>query len=78
MIFTSGDFKFRLTEALSNLPVERTFTLTSFLNSSGLPKRLISLNVADSSKKVLCVSENGYGKKTELDDFPTHNRCSCY
>ena len=44
MIFTSGDFKFRLTEALSNLPVERTFTLTSFLNSSGLPKRLISLN----------------------------------
>ena len=22
----------------------------------------------------MCVSENGYGKKTELDDFPTHNR----
>ena len=35
---------------------------------------LISLNVADSSKTVLCVSENGYGKKTQLDDFPTHNR----
>ena len=22
----------------------------------------------------MCVSENGYGKKTKLDDFPTHNR----
>ena len=37
-------------------------------------QKLISLNVADSSKTVLCVSENGYGKKTQLDDFPTHNR----
>jgi DNA gyrase subunit A len=37
-------------------------------------QKLISLNIADSSKTVLCVSENGYGKKTELNDFPTHNR----
>ena len=37
-------------------------------------QRLISLNVADPEKTVLCVSENGYGKKTNLDDFPTHNR----
>ena len=35
---------------------------------------LISLMVADNTKTVLCVSENGYGKKTKLDDFPTHNR----
>ena len=32
---------------------------------------LISLMVADNTKTVLCVSENGYGKKTKLDDFPT-------
>ena len=37
-------------------------------------QKLISLNVADPEKTVLCVSENGYGKKTSLDDFPTHNR----
>ena len=37
-------------------------------------QKLISLNVADPSKTILCVSENGYGKKTNLDDFPTHNR----
>ena len=35
---------------------------------------LISLMVADNTKTVLCVSENGYGKKTKLDDFPAHNR----
>ena len=35
---------------------------------------LISLMVADNTKTVLCVSENGYGKKTKLDDFPIHNR----
>ena len=37
-------------------------------------QKLISLNVADPAKTILCVSENGYGKKTHLDDFPTHNR----
>ena len=37
-------------------------------------QRLISLNVANNSKTVLCVSENGYGEKTQLDDFPIHNR----
>ena len=36
--------------------------------------KLISLNIADSSKTVFCVSENGYGKKTKLNDFPIHNR----
>ena len=35
---------------------------------------LISLMVADNTKTVLSFSENGYGKKTKLDDFPTHNR----
>ena len=30
--------------------------------------------IADVTKTVLCVSENGYGKKTNLDDFPAHNR----
>ena len=30
--------------------------------------------VGDETKTILCVSENGYGKKTNLDDFPSHNR----
>ena len=30
--------------------------------------------VGDPSKTILCVSENGFGKKTKLDDFPSHNR----
>ena len=37
-------------------------------------ERLISLMVGDPMKTILCVSENGYGKKTNLDDFPSHNR----
>ena len=30
--------------------------------------------VGDPDKTILCVSENGYGKKTALEDFPSHNR----
>jgi DNA gyrase subunit A len=30
--------------------------------------------LGDPSKTILCVSENGFGKKTNLDDFPSHNR----
>jgi len=37
-------------------------------------EELISLMVGDPTKTILCVSENGYGKKTNLDDFPSHNR----
>jgi DNA gyrase subunit A len=37
-------------------------------------EKLISLMVGDPEKTILCVSENGYGKKTALEDFPSHNR----
>ena len=37
-------------------------------------EKLISLMVGDETKTIVCVSENGYGKKTNLDDFPSHNR----
>ena len=37
-------------------------------------EKLISLMLGDPSKTILCVSENGFGKKTNLDDFPSHNR----
>ena len=37
-------------------------------------EKLISLMVGDPDKTILCVSENGYGKKTALEDFPSHNR----
>ena len=30
--------------------------------------------INDASSDILVVSENGYGKKTNLDDFPSHNR----
>ena len=36
--------------------------------------KLISLMLGNPNKTILCVSENGYGKKTKLDDFPSHNR----
>ena len=37
-------------------------------------QKIISLMVADKEKQILCVSENGFGKRTPIDDFPTHNR----
>jgi len=37
-------------------------------------QRIISLMVANNAKEILCVSENGFGKRTPVDDFPTHNR----
>ncbi len=37
-------------------------------------EKLISLMIANPEKTIVCVSENGYGKKTALDDFPSHNR----
>ena len=44
------------------------------LNTFKKDEKLISLMIADPEKTILCVSENGYGKKTALDDFPSHNR----
>jgi len=36
--------------------------------------KVISLMVGDPSKTILCLSENGYGKRTKLEDFPSYNR----
>lgn len=36
--------------------------------------KIISLMVGDTSKTILCLSENGYGKKSKLEDFTMHNR----
>ena len=36
--------------------------------------KIISLMVGDSTKTILCLSENGYGKKSKLEDFTMHNR----
>ena len=36
--------------------------------------KVISLMIGDASKTILCLSENGYGKKTRLEDFPSYNR----
>jgi DNA gyrase subunit A len=36
--------------------------------------KIISLMVGDTTKTILCLSENGYGKKSRLEDFTMHNR----
>ena len=36
--------------------------------------KIISLMVGDTTKTILCLSENGYGKKSKLEDFTMHNR----
>ena len=36
--------------------------------------KIISLMLGDTTKTILCLSENGYGKKSKLEDFTMHNR----
>ena len=36
--------------------------------------KVISLMIGDSSKTILCLSENGFGKRTKLEDFPSYTR----
>jgi DNA gyrase subunit A len=36
--------------------------------------KIISLMMGDTTKTILCLSENGYGKKSKLGDFTMHNR----
>ncbi len=36
--------------------------------------KIISLMAGDTTKTILCLSENGYGKKSKLEDFTMHNR----
>ena len=35
---------------------------------------VIGMGVVNARTEVLSVTENGYGKRTKVDDFPTHNR----
>ena len=36
--------------------------------------KVISLLIGEQNKTILCLSENGFGKKTKFEDFPTYNR----
>ena len=36
--------------------------------------KVISLIKGDPTKTILCLSENGFGKRTKLEDFPSYNR----
>jgi DNA gyrase subunit A len=36
--------------------------------------RMISLIIPEAGKQILSVSENGYGKRTSVEDFPTYGR----
>jgi DNA gyrase subunit A len=37
-------------------------------------ERVIALIIPEPGQRVLCVSANGYGKRTDLGEFPIHNR----
>jgi len=37
-------------------------------------ERVIALIIPEPGQRVLCVSANGYGKRTDLGEFPVHNR----
>ena len=41
---------------------------------SAFVSRIVSLVVVPETGEVLCASENGYGKRTPVDDFPTKKR----
>ena len=43
-------------------------------SDSTLISRIVSLVVVPETGEVLCASENGYGKRTPVDDFPTKKR----
>ena len=43
-------------------------------SDSALVSRIVSLVVVPETGEVLCASENGYGKRTPVDDFPTKKR----
>ena len=43
-------------------------------SDSSLVSRIVSLVVVPETGEVLCASENGYGKRTPVDDFPTKKR----
>jgi DNA gyrase subunit A len=36
--------------------------------------QVVGMDVADDSKKLLVISQNGYGKSTKVANFPAHNR----
>lgn len=36
--------------------------------------KVISMMIGEEEKTILCLSENGYGKKSKLEDFTLHNR----
>jgi DNA gyrase subunit A len=43
-------------------------------SDSAFVSRIVSLVVVPETGEVLCASENGYGKRTPVDDFPTKKR----
>ncbi|MFV5490014.1 DNA gyrase subunit A [Acinetobacter sp. ASP199] len=43
-------------------------------SDSAMVSRIVSLVVVPETGEVLCASENGYGKRTPVDDFPTKKR----
>ena len=72
MLFASSGKAVRFNEA-DVRPMGRT---ARGVRGMRLPEgeRMISLIIPEAGQRVLAVSANGYGKRTESDEFPVHNR----
>jgi DNA gyrase subunit A len=55
-------------------PMGRTARGVKGMKLPGKDAIVISMMIGEDEKTILCLSENGYGKKSKLEDFTLHNR----
>jgi len=55
-------------------PMGRTARGVKGMKLSQKDSKVISMMIGEEDKTILCLSENGYGKKSRLEDFTLHNR----
>jgi len=55
-------------------PMGRTARGVRGIKLSKKDSKVISMMIGKEDKTILCLSENGYGKKSRLEDFTLHNR----
>ena len=55
-------------------PMGRTARGVKGMKLPGKDAIVISMMIGEDEKTILCLSENGYGKKSRLEDFTLHNR----
>lgn len=55
-------------------PMGRTARGVKGMKLPNKDSKVISMMIGEEDKTILCLSENGYGKKSRLEDFTLHNR----